>query len=222
LVRNYARVVDVDSVTPVINSSFVGASSDRRVTVNDGSGSAQTVAAWGGNPDSPDATDGIYSEGTCTSNAGNTKQAIRIQLVDGGISSLSSDSQTYLTSMLTKVVTYFQSTLTVVRLTGTLNCEQSGTGVVDGVDLGTTCSTTGYANTDFVLFYAASDSTTCSSNTDTLAYAAPLEIMSCDRPVVGYIHFCASRLTSTDTSSTQHDLQYSTGDRNQLSSDLMI
>eukprot|EP00658_Telonema_sp_P-2_P019552 TRINITY_DN1771_c0_g3_i1.p1 TRINITY_DN1771_c0_g3~~TRINITY_DN1771_c0_g3_i1.p1 ORF type:complete len:804 (+),score=194.04 TRINITY_DN1771_c0_g3_i1:161-2572(+) len=35
--------------------------------------------------------------------------------------------------------------------------------------------------------------------------------MSCNRPVVGYIHWCTSALTTTDTTTTQHDLQFSTG-----------
>eukprot|EP00656_Telonema_subtile_P004775 TRINITY_DN1217_c0_g1_i3.p1 TRINITY_DN1217_c0_g1~~TRINITY_DN1217_c0_g1_i3.p1 ORF type:complete len:1117 (-),score=169.60 TRINITY_DN1217_c0_g1_i3:266-3616(-) len=217
IVHNPAIVAGLYGLRPKTNDSEVEEISMNRRTrvgatsVTDGT-TTQYVDTWAGNPVSADPATNTYAAADCTTEAGLTKSAIRIQLVDGGITALSTEYQTYMTTVLMPAIqTYFQNTLKTAQIDASTPLKCAQTNAVGDVDMGTNCNINGYTSKDYVLFYAATSSSTCTSNTGTLAYAGPLETMECNRPVVGYIHWCPASLTTTDLTTTQHDLQFSTG-----------
>ena len=100
------------------------------------------------------------------------------------------------------------------------NCRKAGADGrasqgADGITVEANDKTVGFADADYLLYYSATDSSACGDGnggtSDALAYASAFEVTECDKPLVGYIHFCPSGLSSIDLDSTQHATQLSTG-----------
>jgi len=215
----------VDNVTPIQTSEA------RRTSVQWSDGTTTylgTNLEWTG---APPATSPVFQTGTslgtyndadCQAMRSTTFQPIRIHLENVGLGSLSAAQQTYVTTTLMPAAkAYFENTLKVAQLqqqssSYTIRSAGTGTKTVDSTSPQTdiiypsNSQTTGWDNTDFVLMYAASNSGLCQANTATVAYAGTLEIMACGRPVIGYIHWCENKITSTTVGNAQHDLQYTT------------
>jgi leishmanolysin-like peptidase len=153
-----------------------------------------------------------YDESVCTTTGAETKQSLRLTLKKSDLSGLTTEYATYLENVLMpEVKSYFEATFTVARLTTNLKVVTTGAVAplaTSGVTVDATDNDPGIAGTDYLLYYSATNSDTCTANT--LAYASLFEVTGCDRPLVGYIHFCPGGITTMDTSSIAHAQQLST------------
>jgi len=160
-----------------------------------------------------DAGDSNYDadESSCLTVGSTNKGNLRLHTKDAGITGLSTAKQEYLKNVLMPAVKdYFQATLTVVQLTTNL-VVSSAVGTISGttVTVENSDRTTGFAASDYLLYYTATQTSDCA--TGVIAYASVLEITECDRPLVGYINFCPDGITTTDVSTADHQSQLSTG-----------
>jgi hypothetical protein len=111
------------------------------------------------------------------------------------------------------VKTFFESTLLVVPLSSNLKVASAAGALsaASSITIEASDRDTGFSGSDYLIYYSATETSECTGGTsDALAYAAAFEVTECDRPLVGYIHFCPSGLTTTDTNTAQHATQLST------------
>merc|ERR1712166_667564 len=157
-----------------------------------------------------------YNETACQAVASTPKGFLRMTMQESDLSGLIEERQTYLKNVLIpEVQRFYESTLLVVPLTSNLviasENQQSGTVSGTSVSVTTAQRTTGFANTDYVLYYSSIQTTTCANNPSTIGYAGAMEVNECDRPLVGYMNFCPGGISTTDVNTKDHLQQLTTG-----------
>jgi len=69
-----------------------------------------------------------------------------------------------------------------------------------------TAGSGGYSSTDYLIYVTATEGSSCSGGTGTLAYAGSCRYDQYDRPVVGYLNLCPGHLSSKPTGSDYTDV----------------
>jgi len=207
VVRNFLNVHNASRInTSNVDTEPVTASrSDRQLL--------ETGRWWEGAPGT-DLGDSSYDETACQAVASATKGHVRIMLKEGEFeSTLDAAKRTYLRNVMIEVMQWYQARLLVVPLTSNLviSSVNGGDGYVAGTSVSVDAAdkTTGFANTDYALYWSAKSSTACSDSV--IGHAAAFEVTECDRPLVGYINFCPNGITTTDVNTKQHLKQLTTG-----------
>merc|ERR1712166_1604661 len=231
VVRNFLNVhnafrvntssVDNEPVTPTSLQHIQRRSSRQMLDsgrTDSGATNGNAVLKSTSNGNQIDSGSATYNETACQTVASTPKGFLRMTMQESDLSGLDTVAkQTYLKNVLIpEVQRFYESTLMVVPLTSNLviaseNNPSSGTVSGTSVSVTTAQRTTGFANTDYVLYYSSIQTTTCANNPSTIGYAGAMEVNECDRPLVGYMNFCPGGISTTDVNTKDHLQQLTTG-----------